>query len=103
MNPYKVIFSSESRQDLIQIYDFIYESSLDVAIAERFVEHLYQSIVSSVSLFPEKHPVYRDDIHKYVHPKHVHYSAFFRVNEQAHRVEILAITNTAQLTRYLDF
>ncbi len=41
MRNYQLIFSPESREDLINIKNYIFEDSLNFAIADQFVIDLY--------------------------------------------------------------
>lgn len=101
MRNYQLIFSLESREDLINIQNYIFEDSLNFTIADNFVMDLYQTLKSSLPSFPHKHPVHNIDVRKFIFPKHTHYTAYFKIDEEKERVVVLAITDNKQFTRYM--
>lgn len=103
MGKYQIIFAPESREDLISIQNFIYDDCQSHAIADDFVMGLYQTLKSSLSNFPHKHPVYHNKIRKFVFPKHTNYNAYFEIDEENERLVVLAITASKQFTRYMKF
>jgi len=64
---------------------------------------LYQTLKSSLPSFPYKHPVYSNTVRKFIFPKHVHYTAYFEIDEEKDHVVVLAITDSKQFTRYMKF
>jgi len=103
MKRYQLIFAPESREDLISIQRYIYEDSQNFAIADNFVLDLYQALKKSLPTFPHKHPVYNNEVRKFVFPKHTNYNAYFEIDEVNERVVVLAITDSKQFSRYLRF
>ncbi len=103
MKNYQLIFSLESREDLINIQNYIFEDSQNFTIADCFVMDLYQTLKSSLPVFPHKHPVHNNKVRKFIFPKHVHYTAYFEIDETKERVVVLAITDSKQFTRYMKF
>ena len=101
MENYQLIFSLESREDLISIQNYIFEESQNFSIADDFVKGLYTTLKSSLPNFPQKHPIYNNDVRKFIFPKYVHYTAYFEIDEDNERVIILAITDSKQFTRYM--
>ena len=101
MTDYEIIFSTESREDLISIQSYIFEDSKNFAIADNFVTNLYQALVSSLPNFPQKHPIYQGNIRKFIFPDYTNYNAYFEIDEESHRLIILAITASWQYTRYM--
>jgi len=82
MKNYQLIFSLESREDLINIQNYIFEDSQNFTIADNFVMDLYQTLKSSLLYFPHKHPVYNNDVRKFIFSKHIHYTAYFEIDEE---------------------
>lgn len=103
MKNYQLIFSLESREDLINIHNYIFEDSQNFIIADDFVRALYQTLESSLPCFPHKHPVYNNSIRKFIFSKHVNYTAYFEIDEEKDHVVVLAITDSKQFTRYMKF
>ncbi len=101
MKTYQLIFSLESREDLINIQNYIFEDSQNLSIADNFVLDLYQTLKSSLPYFPHKHPVYNNNVRKFIFPRHVNYTAYFDIDEENYRVVVLAITDSKQFTRYM--
>lgn len=103
MKKYQLIFSLESREDLINIQNYIFEDSQNFTIADNFVMELYQTLKSSLPTFPHKHPIHNHNVRKFIFPKHTHYTAYFEIDEEKERVVVLAITDSKQFTRYMKF
>jgi len=103
MIKYQIIFSLESREDLISIQNYIFEDNHNFTIADNFVLELYQTLKSSLPYLPHKHPVYNNNIRKFIFPKFVNYTAYFEIEEEKKRVVVLAITDSKQFTRYMNF
>jgi hypothetical protein len=103
MSHYQIIFSAESRENLIGIQGFIYQDSQSHSIADNFVTSLYQTLMSSLALFPHKHPVHKNNIHKFTFSKHTNYNAYFEIDAENERLVVLAITSSAQFSRYMKF
>lgn len=102
MKNYQIIFAEEAKQDLINIQNYIFEDSQNLAIADNFVLDLFQAVKSSLATFPHKHPIYKRNIRKFVFPRHTNYSAYFKINEQQDSLVVLAITENKQFTRYMN-
>jgi len=103
MKNYRLIFSLESREDLIKVQNYIFEDSQNFTIADNFVKELYQTLKLSLPNFPHKHPVYNKRVRKFIFPKHVHYTAYFEIDEESDCIIVLAITDSKQFTRYMKF
>ena len=103
MKNYQLIFSLESREDLINIQNYIFEDSQNFTIADNFVMDLYQTLKSSLPYFPQKHPTHNNNVRKFIFPKHTHYTAYFEIDEEKECVVVLAITDSKQFTRYMKF
>ena len=103
MTKYQLVFSLEAREDLINIQNYICADSQNVTIADEFVMELYHTLTSSLPYFPHKHPVHNNDVRKFIFPKHVHYTAYFEIDEEKDHVVVLAITDSKQFTRYMKF
>jgi len=101
MKTYQVILVAEAEQDLDEIFDYILLESQNFNIAESFTKELLLSAIETLSFMPNKHPIYKNKVHRLVFPKHTSYSAFFKIDEEKEAVFILAITDTKQFTRYM--
>ena len=96
----EVHLAPEAIQDLKEIQNHLYQSSKDFTIANNFTVSLYDTLLESLPNFPEKHPVYYNNIRKFVFPKFPNYCAYFEVLISAGQIRVYAITPTAQFTRY---
>ncbi|MFT4928209.1 MAG: plasmid stabilization system protein ParE [Phenylobacterium sp.] len=103
MKNYQIIFSIESREDLISIQNHIYQDSQSHTIADNFVINLYETLISSLPNFPHKHPVHNKNIRKFTFPRYTNYNAYFEIDEENERLVVLAITASRQFTRYMKF
>jgi len=100
---YQLVFSLESREDLINIQNYIFKDSQNFTLADNFVIDLYQTLESSLPNFPHKHPIHNSNIRKFIFPKHTHYTAYFEIDEKKECIVVLAITDSKQFTRYMTF
>ena len=103
MENYQLVFSLESRDDLISIQNYIFEDSQNHNIADNFVKELYQTLLSSLTHFPQKHPAYNNNVRKFIFPKYTYYTAYFEIVEVKNQIVVLAITDSKQFTRYMKF
>lgn len=102
MQYYTVNISDEAKQDLTKIFEFIFDESKDFTVATSFVLMLNEVIVESLSFFPAKRPIYKNNIRKFVYPKHKNYVAYFEIFDETKEVMVHVITETSQYTRYMS-
>lgn len=101
MNSYRVIFTDEAQSDLDDIFDYILSESSNAMVAESFATELIHTIKEALSFMPIRHPVYKNQVRRFVFPKHTSYCAFFKIDEKRQSVFILALTDSKQFTRYM--
>lgn len=91
---YKVVITPQAEEDLLDIADYI---SLDNPYrALSFVTDMQKAILSSLSNFPQKFKSV-SQYHLYVYKN---YLAHYRIDEEVKTVYVVAISNSAQYTRY---
>lgn len=86
---------------MYSIYEFLEKNSWSIDLADKFINDLYESIYKNLSVMPQKYPVYKDEVRKYVYPENSNYIIFFEIKEITYEVYIYAITNSKQYSRYI--
>jgi plasmid stabilization system protein ParE len=99
---FAVNISEGAKQDLEDIFDYIFNNSKNFSIASNFVLKLNKALVKSLSFSPTKHPIYKNKIRKFVYPQNTNYVAYFEIFDETKEVIIHIITDTKQYTRYMN-
>ncbi len=97
MDVFKVVRSAEATQNLEDITFYIAEDNPYQALA--FIEKLINTAESTLAVFPEKHPKYKN-CHMWPYQD---YLIFFDIEKKTKTVEILMITHASQYSKYKHF
>ena len=100
MGSYKIHITPQAKQDLRDIFDYIYAQSQNESIANGFINKLVDTLKETLGYMPNKHTVYQGNIRRFVFTDNKNYCAYFSIDETTESVAVLAITNTSQYTRY---
>jgi len=57
---YTVNISDEAKQDLKEIFDYLFDESKNFTVATNFILMLNEVIIESLSFFPTKRPIYKN-------------------------------------------
>jgi plasmid stabilization system protein ParE len=70
MNSYRVVLTDEAQSDLDDIFDYILFESENQTVAEPFAIQLIHTIKEALSFMPARHPIYKNQVRRFIFPKH---------------------------------
>ena len=93
---YRIKFSNQAEQDLLQIYNYISEDS--VYRAKAFTDELLQAVEKWLCIFPEKYTEYKNWVRTFPYKN---YLIVFRVSDGC--IDVLTITSCYQYSQYKKY